>query len=109
MRGMLKSLAVSITLSCITPTFSAESYLTDAGFLEAALPTQSTDFESFTGHSKHNYPAKETEFMEFVARVKEPLQIEDVQKDLTRGNYKEKLQKLLCWEEKTHIEILEKK
>ena len=82
-----------------------QSYLTDAGSLETALPTQSTDFEGVTWHSQHNqYAAKETEFL---SRVEEPLQIEDVQKDLTRGNYKEKLHKLLCWEEKAHIEILE--
>ena len=84
---MLKSLAVSIFSIRTTPTYSAKSYLTDAGYV-------------------HNYAAKETEFL---ARVGESLQIEDIQKDLTRGNYKEKLHKLLCWEEKAHIEILEKK
>ena len=100
---MLKSLGVSIYSVRTTPTYSAKSYLTDAGSLETGLPT---DFESGNWHNRHNYAAKETEFL---ARVDEPLQIEDIQKDLTRGNYKEKLHKLLCWEEKAHIEILEKK
>ena len=107
MRGMLRSLAVSIFYRVPHPlrVYSPQTCLTDTGS-ETTLLTQSTDFEGVTWHSQHNYAAKETEFL---ARVEEPLQIEDIQKDLTRGNYKEKLHKLLCWEEKAHIEILEKK
>lgn len=86
--------------------YSPQTCLIDTGSLETTLPTQSTDFEGVTWHSQHNYAAEKTEFL---ARVDEPLRIEDIQKDLTQGNYKEKLHKLLCWEEKAHIEILEKK
>ena len=32
-----------------------------------------------------------------------------IQEKLSRGNYKRKYHNLICWEEKTHIEILEKK
>lgn len=49
------------------------------------------------------YAAKCSAFME---RVKETLHIADIEQELTRENYKEKFHKLLCWEEKEHIEIL---
>ena len=42
-------------------------------------------------------------------RVKEDLDIADIQQELTRENYKEKFHKLLCWEEKEHIDILERR
>ena len=42
----------------------------------------------------------------FHARIREELRLGDIQVELTRGNYKEKLHKLLCWEEKAHVEIL---
>ena len=42
-------------------------------------------------------------------RVKETLDIADIQQELTRQNYKEKFHKLLCWEEKEHIDILERR
>ena len=32
-----------------------------------------------------------------------------IQEKLSRENYKRKYHNLICWEEKTHIEILEKK
>ena len=66
------------------------------GTLETALPLP----------RQHNYAAKASMFL---ARVREPLQIADVREELTRDNYKEKFHKLLCWEEKAHIETLEKK
>ena len=50
-----------------------------------------------------NYAAKATEFL---TRIQEVLHIEDIRTELTQGNYKEKMHKLLCWEEKAHIEIL---
>ena len=49
------------------------------------------------------YAAKCSTFME---RVKETLDIADIQQELTRENYKQKFHKLLCWEEKEHIDIL---
>ena len=52
---------------------------------------------------QQDYAAKATEFL---ARVQQVLRIEDIRTELTRGNYKEKMHKLLCWEEKAHIEIL---
>jgi len=52
---------------------------------------------------RHNYAAKATNFL---ARIREALRLGDIQVELTRDNYKEKLHKLLCWEEKAHIEIL---
>ena len=39
-------------------------------------------------------------------RVTERLNIADIQQEVTRENYKEKFHKLLCWEEKEHIDIL---
>ena len=39
-------------------------------------------------------------------RVTECLNIADIQQEVTRENYKEKFHKLLCWEEKEHIDIL---
>ena len=55
---------------------------------------------------QHDYAAKATKFL---ARVQQVLRIEDVRTELTQGNYKEKMHKLLCWEEKAHIEILGEK
>ena len=45
----------------------------------------------------------------FMERVKGTLYIADIQQELTRENYKEKFHKLLCWEEKEHIDILGKR
>ena len=39
-------------------------------------------------------------------RVTEHLNIADIQQEVTRENYQEKFHKLLCWEEKEHIDIL---
>lgn len=52
------------------------------------------------------YAAKMFRFQD---RIQEPLDIEDVKQKLTTDNYKEKFHKLLCWEEKKHIELLEKR
>ena len=52
------------------------------------------------------YAAKCSTFME---RVTETLDIADIQQELTRETYKEKFHKLLCWEEKEHIDILERR
>ena len=52
------------------------------------------------------YAAKATRFL---TRVQQVLRIEDIRTELTQGNYKEKMHKLLCWEEKAHIEILGEK
>ena len=52
---------------------------------------------------QHDYAAKATKFL---TRVQQVLHIKDIQVELTQGNYKEKMHKLLCWEEKAHIEIL---
>ena len=67
----------------------------------APIPTQ----ESEAGF-QDNYAAKATEFL---TRIQEVLHIEDIQVELTQSNYKEKMHKLLCWEEKAHIEILGEK
>ena len=55
---------------------------------------------------QHDYAAKATKFL---TRVQQVLHIKDIQVELTQGNYKEKMHKLLCWEEKAHIEILGEK
>ena len=52
---------------------------------------------------QQDYAAKATKFL---TRVQQVLRIEDIRTELTQGNYKEKMHKLLCWEEKAHIEIL---
>ena len=57
-------------------------------------------------HFQCQYAAKCSTFME---RVKETLDITDIKQELTRENYKEKFHKLLCWEEKEHIDILGKR
>ena len=53
---------------------------------------------------QRDYAARKTDFL---ARLKETFA--DIEKPLTRENYKEKFHLLLCWEEKTHIEILEER
>ena len=52
------------------------------------------------------YAAKMFRFQD---RIQEPLDIEDIKQKLTSDNYKEKFHKLLCWEEKKHIELLEER
>ena len=46
---------------------------------------------------------------DFDERVKEVLIEEDLKHDLCRDNYKVQFHKLLCWEEKEHIDILGKR
>ena len=55
---------------------------------------------------QRDYAARKTDFL---ARLEEELSITDIEKPLTRENYKEKFHKLLCWEEKAHIVILEER
>ena len=55
---------------------------------------------------QRDYAARKTDFL---ARLEEELSITDIEKPLTQENYKEKFHKLLCWEEKTHIVILEER
>lgn len=55
---------------------------------------------------EEEYAASKEEFNE---RIKEELDRKDIQQTLSRANYKRKFHNLVCWEEKTHIEILEKK
>ena len=62
----------------------------------AAIATKEQQLQS-------QYAAKCSTFME---RVRETLDVADIQQELTRENYKEKFHKLLCWEEKEHIDIL---
>ena len=45
--------------------------------------------------------------LRFHERIQEPLDKQDIKRNLTTDNYKEKFHKLLCWEEKKHIELLE--
>ena len=52
------------------------------------------------------YSAKSKDFGD---RVKEELFEEDLKQKLCRDNYKELFHKLLCWEEREHIEILGKR
>jgi len=63
-------------------------------------------FEDPETGPQHDYAAKATKFL---ARVQQVLRIKDIQVELTQSNYKEKMHKLLCWEEKAHIEILGEK
>ncbi len=62
--------------------------------------------QKLTRQVSDDYAARMVKFHD---RLKERLFVEDVQQDLTRENYKEKFNKLLCWEEKAHIDILEKR
>jgi hypothetical protein len=62
--------------------------------------------DSALHHSSRDYAARKTDFL---ARREDELSFADIEKPLTRENYKEKFHLLLCWEEKTHIEILEKR
>ncbi len=59
-------------------------------------------------HQEHEaeYAASKEKFEE---RIMEELDERYIQEKLSRGNYKRKYHNLICWEEKTHIEILEKK
>ena len=70
----------------------------------AVAPTPT--FKDHETGPQHDYAAKATKFL---TRVQQVLRIEDVRTELTQGNYKEKMHKLLCWEEKAHIEILGEK
>ena len=45
----------------------------------------------------------------FEGRLKGELQLSDIEVDLERRNYKKKFHNLICWEERRHIEILQKK
>ena len=45
-------------------------------------------------------------YSSFLERVKEYLDIEDIEPNLTQENYREKFHKLLCWEESEHITLL---
>ena len=45
-------------------------------------------------------------YSSFLGRVKEDLVIEDIKPNLTVKNYREKFNKLLCWEEMEHISLL---
>ena len=56
--------------------------------------------------SQEMYAASKESFYE---RIKEELDIEIIQAPLTRDNYKKKFHNMICWEEKKHIEILDKK
>ena len=56
--------------------------------------------------SQEMYAASKESFHE---RIKEDLDIEVIQAPLTRENYKKKFHNMICWEEKKHIEILDKK
>ena len=82
-----------------------QSSLQTAGLLQSNQPPPVAPIpmqESEAGF-QDNYAAKATEFL---TRIQEVLHIEDIRTELTQGNYKEKMHKLLCWEEKAHIEIL---
>ena len=45
----------------------------------------------------------------FKDRIKLELDLKDIEEDLTTQNYKKKFNCLVCWEEKSNIEILGKK
>ena len=53
-----------------------------------------------------HYAAEEVDFSK---RIQDQLDIADIEQELTSQNYKEKFHKLLCWEEKTHIDILQQR
>ena len=86
------------------PPFQAVELPQSSQQLPAVAPTPT--FEDPETGPQHDYAAKATKFL---ARVQQVLRIKDIQVELTQGNYKEKLHKLLCWEEKAHIEILGEK
>ncbi len=46
------------------------------------------------------------QFIDFYKQNKDKLNLDVIKKELTRENYKEKFQHLLCWEEKEHERIL---
>lgn len=74
--------------------------------LSPTTPTFAFTASSESDPPPHYYAAMATKFL---ARIQEDLRIEDIKAELTRNNYKEKMHKLLCWEEKAHIEILGQK
>ena len=49
------------------------------------------------------YAASKESFKE---RIEEELNIQVIKAPLTRKNYKEKFHHMICWEEKTHIDVL---
>ncbi len=58
------------------------------------------------GKRDDSYPASEESFED---RVMHDIDIRDIQVELNVQTYKKKFNNLICWEEKSHIEILEKK
>ena len=58
------------------------------------------------GQAPKWYAAKKETFQE---RLQETLDINVVERKLTRRNYREKFHNLICWEERKHIEILRNK
>ncbi len=91
-----------------TPILYANAQQGDRPAPRAAPPL--VDALAFLGTTavqrRQEYPAAN---LDFYRRIKGELVLADVQQPLTRENYKEKFHKLLCWEEKTHIEILEER
>lgn len=51
-------------------------------------------------------PYYQPKYTTFSERVKDDLNLEDIQAELTIANYRDKFHKLLCWEEMEHISIL---
>ena len=66
---------------------------------------------TFTASSKTDSPPRHYAVMatKFPVQIQENLHIEDIKAELTQSSYKEKMHKLLRWEEKAHIEILGKR
>ncbi len=89
-----------------TPILYANAQQGDTPAPRSASPL--VDALAFLGTTaaqrRQEYPA---ESLNFYRRIEGELVLADVQQPLTRENYKEKFHNLLCWEEKTHIEILE--
>lgn len=69
-------------------------------------PPPSTGLPAVRHIGQVKYAAQSSDFLE---RIKDILDVADVEQPLTRENYREKFHKLLCWEEKRHIEILKER
>ena len=91
--------------SDLPPVFNEPPMRHEVTISQPTASNQSIDGQRMAKHIwDMDYAASKLAFHE---RLRDQLEIADVQQELTRANYKEKFNKLLCWEEMEHIHILD--
>ena len=106
----LISSPVTVPITHIQQQPTTQTEHPPSGGMQASVATQ--PIPSTTGSTATALPQNTgyaAEQVDFYARLEEPLKLINVEQELTRGTYKRKFHNLLCWEEKAHIEILQKR